>query len=152
MIVSNLPNSALKRAASPAVAPLLDLTGLHQDWNLFAPDPRRATLRLEARITFADGTTEVWQPPSCCRLLGVYRTFRWRKWATNVVSSRNAGLWGPTAEWIARTHRRDGVGPTSVQLVKQYYVAPRPGSGNLHQPPWHDVVLYTAHFSPGAPS
>ena len=130
MLVSNLPASALKTAAQPLVNPWLDLTGLHQNWNLFAPDPRRTTLGLEARITYADGTTVRWYPPAGGALIGVYHTFRWRKWAGYVVTSDNKSLWGPTADWIARTHVRDGALPVTVVLVRRSYLAPKPGSAD----------------------
>jgi hypothetical protein len=148
MIASNLPPSELRRTALKAASPFLDLTGLHQNWNLFAPDPRRVTLQLEARITYADGKRAVWNPPVGDPFVGVYRSFRWRKWAGYVVSRRNASLWAPTAAWVARAHVRDGVYPARVVLIRRSYTAPRPGSADTRQPPWQDEVLYTASFTP----
>ena len=146
MIVSNLPESELRRSASRIVNPYLDLTGLHQNWNLFAPDPRRITLRLEARITYADGSTSVWHPPAGDPFVGVYGSFRWRKWAGNVVSLSSSSLWGPTAAWLARTHTRDGRHPIRVVLVRRFYQAPAPGRGTK-RPPWGERILFTAKFN-----
>lgn len=148
MIASNLPPSELRRTALKATSPFLDLTGLHQNWNLFAPDPRRVTLQLEARITYADGTSAVWHPPVGDPIVGVYSSFRWRKWAGYVVSPSSSSLWAPTADWVARTHVRGGVYPATVVLVRRSYLAPRPGSADTRRPPWTDTVLFTAHFTP----
>ena len=148
MIASNLPPSELRRTALKATTPFLDLTGLHQNWNLFAPDPRRVTLELEARITYPDGSTDVWHPPVGDPFIGVYHTFRWRKWAGYVVSTGSSSLWGPTAAWLARTHLRDGVHPSKVVLVRRSYTAPRPGSSDTRTPPWKDTILFTATFTP----
>lgn len=146
MAVESLPDSAIRRAAMPIAQPFLDLTGLHQNWNLFAPDPRVATLRLEARIAYASGTTISWHPPEGDPFIGVYGTFRWRKWAGNILSSRNKHLWRPTAEWIARTHVRDGELPLRVALVKQWYFAPPPGSGRPSVQPFKEEVLFTGRY------
>ena len=48
MLISNLPASELRRTGMKIFDPYLDATGLHQNWSLFAPDPRRSTLQLEA--------------------------------------------------------------------------------------------------------
>src|SRR2546422_7052565 len=103
MTASNLPPSELRRSALRVTSPMLDLTGLHQNWNLFAPDPRRVTLQLEARITYADGTSAVWHPPVGDPFVGVYRTFRWRKWVEQVVSTSGTSYLAPTAAWVARS-------------------------------------------------
>src|SRR5688500_7276572 len=71
MLISNLPASELRRTGMKIFDPYLDATGLHQNWNLFAPDPRRSTLQLEARITFDDGSTTVWHPPTGDPVVGV---------------------------------------------------------------------------------
>jgi hypothetical protein len=149
MVISNLPPSELRRTGMKAFDPFLDASGLHQNWNLFAPDPRRATLQLEARVTFDDGSTAVWHPPVGDPLIGVYRTFRWRKWAGNVMDSDNQELLEPAADWIARVHTTDGKVPVEVVLVKRSYVAPRPGSGEPSVRPWRESVLLTVRYDGG---
>ena len=143
MIISNLPASTLRRTAFPTVKPLLDMTGLGQNWNLFAPNPRRSTLRLQARIDFSDGTSSVWRTPISDPYVGAYRAFRWRKWASYVVSDSRAFLWPPTARWLASIHARDGKTPVRVTLFLQFYYAPKPGTGDMRQPPWKEEVLYS---------
>ena len=147
MLVSNLPPSELRRTGMKLLAPYLDASGLHQNWNLFAPDPRRATLQLEARITFADGSAVVWHPPTGDPLVGVYRSFRWRKWAGNVLATSNAALLEPAADWIARLHTANGKTPTEVVLVRRSYVAPPPGSGEPAARPWNEKIIYTVRYT-----
>lgn len=146
LLVSNLPASELKETARPAVAPFLEATALSQTWNLFAPDPRRSTLRLEARMAYADGTEIVWRQPDGDLVVSEYRGYRWRKWATNLMSDRRHEMWPDVARWLADNHRRNGRLPTEVVLVRQFYFAPPPGSGVRDLPPWSDDVLYVARF------
>ena len=146
IIVSNLPASALRRSAHPIVQPFLDATGLNQNWNLFAPNPRRSTLRLEARIDYADGSTSVWRTPISDPFVGTYRAFRWRKWAGYVVSDSRPQLWPMAALWLARTHTRDGKVPVRISLYRQWFYAPKPGSGDSLQPPWREELVYTTRY------
>lgn len=148
MIISNLPQSTLRKTVLPIVRPLLDSTGLNQNWNLFAPNPRRSTLRLEARIRYADGTTSIWRTPISDAFLGEYRAFRWRKWASYVVSDSQKDLWRTAAVWIARIHARDGKSPIRVEVFKQWYYAPKPGSGDFRQPPWNEERIYNLVIVP----
>ena len=152
MLISNLPPSTLRETALPIVKPLLDTTGLNQNWNLFAPNPRKSTLRLEARITYQDGSTSVWRTPISDQVVGEYRAFRWRKWASYVVSSTRCTA-GPrlcpvTALWLARIHNRDGKTVVRVELYKQVYTAPKIGSRNYKQPPWEETFLYRLTIRP----
>jgi len=146
MLISNLPDSQLRRSGLKVVNGFLDVTGLHQNWNLFAPDPRRITLELEAHIVYDDGSEVIWQPTVGDPIFGVYASFRWRKWASYVVNRGNAsGLWKPTADWVARTHVRDGHFPARVVLIRRSYLAPEPGRGTT-QPPFNEQVIYSARY------
>ena len=147
LLVSNLPSSELKETGRPVAEPLLEATGLSQTWNLFAPNPRRSTLRLQARLTYADGSQSVWEQPDGDPFVSEYRSYRWRKWASNMMSDRRQALWPQVARWVAENHRRDGQLPTEVVLVRRFYFAPAPGSGEDEVPPWSDDVLYVARFS-----
>ena len=146
LVVTNLPPSELKRQAFRVVDPFLDVTALHQRWDLFAPDPRRVTLQLEAELTYADGTRVTWRRPVGDRFLGQYRHYRWRKLVSNVADEDQSQLWPDFARWVAEEHRRDGQLPALVELVR---VTQLPnGFGERGQPP-HPIertVLYTAYF------
>lgn len=142
MLVSNLPSSELKDESTPMVESFLDVTGLSQNWNLFAPDPRNSTLRLAARMTYPDGTTVEWHQPQSDPIVGPYRLYRWRKFANNILSDRRAGLWPDFAAWLARNNRRDGAQPIEVVILRQFHYAPEPGSGGQGRPPWREDVLH----------
>ena len=128
------------------VRPVLDATGLNQNWNLFAPNPRRSTLRLEARIDYADGTSSVWRTPISDPFVGTYRAFRWRKWASYVLSNSRRSLWPAAAAWLAKIHTREGKVPVRVTLFRQFFFAPKPGSGDSLQPPWREDLLYSVQI------
>ncbi|MEX0834609.1 MAG: hypothetical protein WD010_00850, partial [Nitriliruptor sp.] len=50
MFVSSLPSSELRERLRTIERPITDVTGLSQNWALFAPTPRSTTLRLRAEI------------------------------------------------------------------------------------------------------
>lgn len=147
LLVSNLPASELKRTADPMFRAALGATGLRQSWNLFAPKPRWTTEQLEARLTYGDGTTILWRPPTSDPVIGAYRAYRFRKWMHNVLGN-NRVLWQPAAEWIARNHQRNGEWPREVALVKKTFIAPPPGSGRTERPDWEERTFFVARFEP----
>ena len=149
ILVINLPPSRLRHDAFPVVEPILDITGLGQSWNLFAPNPRKSTLRLAARMTYADGATFEWHQPESGPFVGPYRVYRWQKFADNLAQGRRPDLWPAMAEWLAKNHRRGGEEPTRVVLVKQVYEAPSPGSDDRDRTPWREEVLFRAEFPSG---
>src|SRR5690606_9625005 len=59
-VATHLPPSALQRAVREPAGTAVRLLGIEHSWGVFAPDPRSTSLRLEARVTFADGTTTSW--------------------------------------------------------------------------------------------
>lgn len=144
-LLSAASSHGLVNLSQRVYLPITDATGLSQHWSLFAPDPRSTTYQLEARLTYADGTTDRWRPPTGDRFLGVYRGFRWRKWANHVLDGGNQDLWRPAAAYIAGENRRDGVFPVEVTLVHLRYDAPEPGSGQPRDPSptWEEQPFYT---------
>lgn len=143
--VSNMPASELKRQAGRAANPFLEVTALSQRWDLFAPNPRTATLGLEAHLLYADGSRAVWTPPTGDEVIGQYRAYRWRKWMTIVVSASQSELWPATARWIADQNKRDGKRPVEVELVR---LVQRPGEygGDHSRPPVTRTPFYIARF------
>jgi hypothetical protein len=117
IVVANLPESHVRREGLRAAGPLLRASGLDQDWRIFAPDPRRASIALEARITYADGSTVRWRPPAGGPLVGAYWDYRWRKWMEHVLfDARAAELWPDVAAFAARQVARPGRRPAHVTL------------------------------------
>jgi hypothetical protein len=149
MALSATPDSELADVVRPLREPITDATGLFQNWNLFAPEPRPTTFRLEARLTYEDGSSATWSPPAGNRFFGAYRSFRWRKWANNVLDRDREDLLRQAAEFIAGTTRRNGRYPVEVVLVKLTYSAPPPGSGRPRDPDpdWSVEPYYTLALS-----
>ena len=79
-------------------------SGLWQNWNMFSPDAS-LLLRMDATVTFRDGTTKKWVFPQM-EEMSVWRRYqkeRYRKWAhDNVREDDNKVTWYPTAKFIAR--------------------------------------------------
>lgn len=147
VLVWNLPSSDLRNRLMPAVRPVADVTGLDQNWKVFAPNPRRITLALEAVVVYPDGEQVVWRPPDDVEpLFTPYRVYRWRKWVEHARSDDNrARLWLPTARWVAREHAEPGRFPEVVHLVRRWYDLTPPGRP-AGEPSWNEFRYYTAEF------
>jgi hypothetical protein len=120
MVIENLPDSALRRAADPTAARLLTATGAEQQWGMFAPDPRRVSIVLEARVRFQDGSTTTWRPPAGGALVGSYWDYHWGKLAEHASfdEGRDADkVRDGLARYAARTVAEPGRRPSAVSLV-----------------------------------
>lgn len=139
VVVWNLPSSAIRDLAAPVVEPYVNIGGLDQAWNLFAPNPPQRTYEVVARIDYADGTAARWQSP---------RSDRWRKWMGVVRSDRSRRLWTTTAAWIAEHHDSGGRQAVRVELILRQRELLPPGSDEP-EPPWREDGFYT-YDVPGA--
>lgn len=145
ILAINLPgNSELRRVMIGPAQPFLNALGLDQNWGVFAPDPRRESIALEARVTFSDGTTEVWEPPRGGRLIDAYWDHKWAKYEENAIQDAHRDtLWRPTALFAAREVTRDGKQPTHVTLVRRFQANHAPGKGPdrgpLQEVPYFDL-------------
>jgi hypothetical protein len=130
MLVSNLPDSELRAQLQAVERPVTDLTGLSQNWALFAPEPRSTFLRLRAEVERADGTVEEWTPPVGDRVLGVMRTYRWRKWANGVVRPSASRLHRGAVHHLEAVFDDPDAAPiTEIRLYRGVHRQPGPGSG-----------------------
>lgn len=148
VVTANLPGGYLKRELTRVADPAIDATGLVQVWGVFAPDPRRTAVDLEATIRFADGSTETWHDPTGPPFVGEYRLFRWRKlmeWA--IADEYRDTLWRPVSLWLARNAARDGRQPVEVDLVRRWRDLYPPGS-TPSQSPWRRAVYYRLEVTP----
>ncbi len=128
MVVSNLPRSE-EAYTKNFFDTYLSATDLRQRWNLFAPDPSKKTLQLSALISYADGSSEIWNFPTGGNGLDSYRYYRWRKLARRVNSNTSiAILWQPVALWIGREQADPDRRPVSVALIRRWATTPAPGS------------------------
>jgi len=95
-------------------------TGLHQFWGLFSP-PRTEVLEWWARVTFADGGTEIWRLPERDPFIGSLNDYHWQKFMEHAALRGNTDewprLWEPLARYVAREVERPGRRPVSVTLV-----------------------------------
>lgn len=139
VVVWNLPASHIKEAALPVVGPYVNAVGLDQIWNLFAPNPPQRTFEVTARITYADGSQALWQPP---------RNDRWRKWLGAIRQNSNRALWEPTAAWIAGHHDDGGRQTVRVELIQRRRDLPPPGTGT-GQRPWQATTFFTYEVPAG---
>jgi len=135
ILIANLPAGAAQRRLAKITQPYMNVTGLDQRWNMFAPYPRTEILYLEARVVHADGRVTMWHPPTDDgALLGAYRDYHWRKFVEHaVIRPGNADewpqLWEPLARYVASQEAHDGAPPVSVTLVKRSaFILPPDGS------------------------
>lgn len=122
----NLPPGRPRDAVRPAVGPVVQAVGLEQDWALFAPEPRSFGVGVYATVTRADGRTERWEPPHNGLVLSPYRNYRWQKYVERLRADDYAGLWEPTARWVAREAGPDVV---TVVLTRTFRDVAVPGDG-----------------------
>lgn len=135
LVVWNLPDSELRRRALPPVEPYVNLTGLDQNWGVFAPDPRRETIAVFARAKYRSGREETLQFPSGDPVIGAYWDYRWRKFYEAASSPAHEGLWHAAAAWFARTAAEKGGTVSSVTLVRRASTLLPPGPAPEHAEP-----------------
>lgn len=128
VLVTNLPESELRRKLSNTTQPYLNAIGLDQNWGVFAPDPRREVLGLKGKLFYANGPPETWRPPVRGDLIGEYSDYRWQKFMENVLAEGGAGmLTRSTAGWVAREGRERSEPPVQITLTKESGFLPPPG-------------------------
>ncbi len=146
MVLTSLPAPAAARRMAAVVAPWARITGLTQDWDMFAPDPARRTLYVSARIAYSDGSVTDWRPPDGDRVLGAYRDYRWRRLATFLQDDTyQDNVWPEFARWLADTHAGDGRRPVAVTLVRDWAPTPAPGGGGLVR--WYSEPYFTLELA-----
>ena len=124
------------------------LATTEMQWGVFAPEPRTTSLRLEADVTFADGTSETWHVPQGAVIGSNLRFYRWRKWLERVRSEDYALLWRPTAEWIASLYDDRPSPVTSVTLVRWF----RDNRIRGEQEPYERVEYFTLDLDDDGPT
>ena len=135
----NLPAGRPHDRAVRYLGPSTQALGLEQDWALFAPDPRSFGVAVHATLTYRDGHRRRWDPPHNGLLVAPYRTYRWQKYVERLRADDYAGLWEPTARWLARDY---GPGVVRVVLTRTFRDVADPGSG-LPRPRTGTYDFYT---------
>jgi hypothetical protein len=139
---TNLPESALKRDLLRQGGTYLNAVGLDQDWSLFAPEPRRRSLDLTARVTYDDGSSTTWTFPHDGPIVGQYRDYRWRKWLEYLIAFDATQLWPAAAQWSATERNRPQHRVSAVALVENVYDLFPPGTGHGDRGPTQRAVFY----------
>jgi hypothetical protein len=147
LVAANIPPSYLQVKLNKIVQPVRDGLGLDQTWSVFAPEPRRQTFGLDARIVFIDGSVQTWTVPTGDPVVAEYRTYHWQKWSEYARADDTSVLWGPLAEWLARKYDTPTVHPVQVTLVRRWYDLNPPGSAVGHGP-WHEYPYFTLQVTP----
>ncbi|MBI4347565.1 MAG: hypothetical protein HY553_11970 [Elusimicrobia bacterium] len=125
-----LPASfALRRPLAERVSRYVVGLGLWQGWDMFSPNPRTTNIRVGAIVSFADGTSELYDFPQMDRLgfFERYRRERYRKWVNdNLRLDKNPQLWRPAAAWVAGLHADRPAPVTLVRLIRRWWDIPAP--------------------------
>jgi hypothetical protein len=148
LLATNLPGSELRHQLERLVAPVRDGVGLDQAWGVFAPNPRRETLRLEAELEYPDGAVGIWHPGDGDRFVSVYRDYHWRKWQEWAHGDANKLLWVSVSRWLARSYTRHGKHPVRVTLVRYWRDLPAPGEHAGPANRWRSYPYYTLEVTP----
>jgi hypothetical protein len=100
--------------------------GLHQSWDVFAPDPIHQETDFTALVTFADGTSATWRPPHAPAAVAVWSN-RWELWQDRLLRDEYSPWWDDAARFVADLHRDHGRMPVRVALVRRWSELPPPG-------------------------
>jgi hypothetical protein len=129
--------------------------GLFQNWDMFAPDPLRLNLRVDAEVAFRDGTTRIWEFPRMDALGFVDRYYkeRYRKYATEYLRTDNGNeaLRPDAARYIARLNNdQPSNPPVTVTLYRSWSeIQPARPDGSYRAGPWSRVSFFTYTVTPG---
>ena len=141
LLTANMPASRLQDVLLKADRFYLYGAGLDQSWEVFAPDPRRETIEVSARVDFADGSHATWRVPTRNPVIGEYTDYRWLKWAEYVVSPAYPELGEPIALYVARRFDSPTRRPTRVTLSNRWYELEPPDRISPH-PRFQERMLY----------
>lgn len=122
-VVSNLPDSPIKRSLMPVVKPLAMPMGLDQGWAMYAPNPNRRLETVEVHVRMADGENRVWTMEPGDRGIGW-----WDRW----LNLRYAALANPSvrpelARWVARELTEPTEHAVSVAVILHAKTLSPPG-------------------------
>ncbi len=138
IIVGNMPDSALKSSLGNVTEPFLNITGLYQNWAVFAA-PRTLSGYVDGRVDNSDGTSTVY-PIRIRRGIAAPVDYRWHKYEEAIRPDDGQQLWPAYAEYLAERARADGHDPVRVTLIRRWSDTLRPGPGP-ERGPWHEAVM-----------
>ncbi|MFO7562292.1 MAG: hypothetical protein R6X02_06585 [Enhygromyxa sp.] len=122
--------ASFRKPARELIRPYMNMTQTYQSWNMFAPNPSRANVFMKVFVTDEDG--QVWD---------LYTDANSPRNKTNPwffydrmgkITRKVTGEATHYQKWVARYHCRKwaldhgGELPSSVEIIKQWYVVPPP--------------------------
>jgi hypothetical protein len=144
VVTMNLPyfhDSELKRVLTRVEEPYVQLTGLEQEWALFAPNPLMGNSDFRAVVTFADGSKTTWVPPRYDPFLGSFRAGRWAKIVEVMRQDEYSATAFPSfARWVADKYADHTPPPVTVTFVRTVQDLPPPGTDQPQ--PWRTEAYY----------
>lgn len=113
-------------ARNRPVSAYMYATGLWQYWDMFAPNPQRRDVSLEAVAIYSSGSEKTYRFPRQRDFPVFERYFRerTRKYIERGAGRRYQYLWPHMARYAAR---RLGGSPQFVELRRHWSIAPAPG-------------------------
>jgi hypothetical protein len=135
----------VQRAVRPTADRAIRVLGSEQAWGVFSPNPRRISIDLEGRVTFADGSTATWEVPDGPIVGTNLRYYRWRKWLERIRADDARRFWEPTATWIASLHEGGPSPVERVELVRFF----RDNRVRGPQPSWQQATFFVLDLREG---
>jgi hypothetical protein len=139
VLVVNLPDSQLRRDVSRYTLPVVNATGLNQNWGIFS-QPRMIAAYVDGRIDFADGSISI-VGISTSHWTGAYVDYRWQKYEEIIRPASGEPYWHDYAEYLAAKARKHARVPIRVTLIRRFAESLPPGPGPARGP-WHEVTMY----------
>ncbi len=143
-------NARWSNGTRKLIAPYMDLSGLTQGWDLFAPEPLSMNAYLVAEIAYRDGQTRTWRFP-LPQDYGYYRRYfmaRRMKWGADALRlDEDAALWPDAARYVARLNNLPNNPPATVTLVRHWSMIEPPMSGRPET--WQQSTFFKYTVLPG---
>jgi hypothetical protein len=135
---------AVRKEINRLTGGYLRSAGLWQSWDMFAPNPRKMLLRMDATITLDDGRS-VQRPllPRSDSLIADLRRQRYRKWAHDHLRlDTKQRLRPPAARYLAREFDGDDARPVQVELARHWQPMLKPNQPQVEQVAWKKYTFY----------
>jgi hypothetical protein len=143
IVVVNMPDSQIRRDASRYTLPVVNATGLNQNWGIFS-DPRTLSAYVDGRIDFADGSSSLVMI-STSDWLGAYADYRWQKYEEVIRPDSGSPYWHDYAEYLAANARKGGRRPIRVTIIRLFAQSLPPGPGPSHDA-WQESTMYVLNL------
>lgn len=143
IVVVNMPDSQIRQDVSRYTLPVVNATGLNQNWGIFS-DPRTLSAYVDARIDFSDGSSSQ-VGISTSDWLGAYSSYRWQKYEEVIRPDSGSPYWHDYAEYLAANSRKHGRRPIRVTIFRLFAQTLPPGAGPAHDA-WQESTMYVLNL------